>query len=126
MNKFSTSSRRKLDTCHPDLIKLFEVVLVWQDVTIAEGERGKAEQDAAYARGASKLKFPESMHNTHPSLATDVYPYPYSPAEWEKDYYAKWYEFCLKVQATADTLNIKVLNGGLAWGWDFPHWQLED
>jgi peptidoglycan LD-endopeptidase CwlK len=34
--------------------------------------RGKVEQDAAYASGKSKLKYPDSKHNVLPSRAMDL------------------------------------------------------
>ena len=52
-----------------------EVIKVY-DISIICGYRGKAEQDRAYKNGFSKLEFPKSKHNSTPSLAVDVYPYP--------------------------------------------------
>mgnify|MGYP005848532571 CR=1 FL=1 len=46
------------------------------DCTILAGHRGQAEQDALFAAGRSQLKFPSSKHNSTPSKAVDVAPYP--------------------------------------------------
>ena len=40
------------------------------------GYRGENDQNAAFANGNSKLKFPNSKHNQLPSLAVDVAPLP--------------------------------------------------
>lgn len=43
------------------------------------GHRGQADQDAAFAAGTSKLKWPRGKHNKMPSLAVDVAP---EPIDW--------------------------------------------
>lgn len=50
------------------------------DITVLCGHRGEAEQNAAYAAGNSKLKWPNSKHNKTPSEAVDIVPY---PINWE-------------------------------------------
>jgi len=50
------------------------------DITVLCGHRGEAEQNAAYAAGNSKLKWPKSKHNKVPSEAVDIVPY---PIDWE-------------------------------------------
>jgi len=76
MPKFSQESFSKLSTCHPDLQALFYRVIQYRDCTILEGYRGQAQQDADFAAGRSKLKFPNGKHNSQPSNAVDVAPYP--------------------------------------------------
>jgi peptidoglycan L-alanyl-D-glutamate endopeptidase CwlK len=75
MNHFSESSKEKLATCHRDLQTLFAHVIQDYDCTIICGERGKEDQDAAFKAGNSKLEYPNSKHNTHPSSAVDVAPF---------------------------------------------------
>lgn len=81
------TSRERLATCHPDLQALIEAVanhvdagaLAYagvHDITVACGYRGKLEQDAAFARGASKVRWPRSKHNRSLADAVDVLPYP--------------------------------------------------
>lgn len=77
MPKFSQRSFSRLSTCHIDLQTLFYEVVRTFDCTILEGHRNQVDQDAAYARGASKLKYPHGKHNTLPSHAVDVVPYPF-------------------------------------------------
>lgn len=85
------TSRRRLAECHPDLVRLIELVargvdqgdLAYagvRDITVLEGFRGEAAQNAAVARGASKTPWPRSAHNQRPSLAVDVVPY---PVDWD-------------------------------------------
>jgi peptidoglycan L-alanyl-D-glutamate endopeptidase CwlK len=81
MPSFGKASRAKLDTCHPLLQELCQRVVQHRDITIIYGHRGQAEQDDAYARKASTKRWPDSKHNTTPSVAVDVAPWPL-PANW--------------------------------------------
>lgn len=75
MPQFSPKSQERLATCHPDLQRLFREVVKAYDCTVICGHRGQQEQDAAYAEGRSKLKYPQGKHNSMPSQAVDVGPY---------------------------------------------------
>lgn len=75
MFKFSPNSRKHLDTCHPDIIKVIEAAIRYYDFSVVCGHRGKEAQDAAVAGGFSKTPWPTSMHNKVPSLAVDCYPF---------------------------------------------------
>ena len=124
-NKFSTISRERLDTCHPDLIRLMEHVLIWQDITILCGTRGQEEQDKAFFSGNSKLRFPHSKHNSSPSMAVDIQPYGVCLQAWNSDRYNReWKAFCQKVIDTGEALGINVRNLGLEQGWDYYHFEL--
>lgn len=76
MPSFSNASKQKLAECHFLLQDLMNEVIKKFDCTILCGARGKEEQEKAFARGASKLRYPHSAHNKVPSLAVDVIPYP--------------------------------------------------
>ena len=108
--KFSKISLDRLATCHPDLQRLFMKVIENYDCTILCGYRGQQEQDAAFAAGNSKLKYPNSKHNVNPSLAVDVMP---CPVNWmdTRDNLCKIYHFIGYVKATADSLGIKIRSG---------------
>ena len=82
MIRFSENSKRKLATCHSDLRRLFEHVILDYDCTIVCGHRGEQEQNEAYAGGHSQLQWPNSKHNTEPSLAVDVVPYEKNGLDW--------------------------------------------
>tara|TARA_R100000908_G_C3701133_1_gene111583 strand:- start:53 stop:484 length:432 start_codon:yes stop_codon:yes gene_type:complete len=80
MPRFSTKSKSKLDTCDERLQKIFKKVVKGFDCTVIEGHRGKEKQNEAFKKGNSKLKFPKGKHNSLPSVAVDVIPY---PIDWE-------------------------------------------
>ena len=76
MPKFSQDSFSKLSTCHADLQALFYEVIKYYDCTVLEGYRNEVDQEAAYASNHSRLHWPDGKHNTQPSMAVDVSPYP--------------------------------------------------
>lgn len=76
MNKFGERSQAQLSTCDTRLQVLARKVLASKDHSIIQGHRGQAEQDAAFASGNSKLKWPDGKHNKLPSVAMDVQTYP--------------------------------------------------
>jgi hypothetical protein len=63
-------------TLHPDLQRLCDEVIKHVDFAITCGHRGEADQNNAFDRGASMVRFPEGKHNSLPSKAVDVAPYP--------------------------------------------------
>lgn len=73
---FGPSSERALATCHPDVVKVLRMAILYVDFTVLEGHRGEQAQNEAYAHGDSKLKYPCGNHNAIPSDAADVAPYP--------------------------------------------------
>ena len=110
MYSFGKRSRENLAQCHPDLQRLFNEVIKYRDCSVICGHRSEIEQSSAYLKGLSKLRFPQSKHNTSPSMAVDVVPY---PIDWEDT--GRFYAFAGYVQALADTLGIKIRWGG---DWD--------
>jgi peptidoglycan L-alanyl-D-glutamate endopeptidase CwlK len=82
MNKWSERSKKRLNQCHPDLIKIANTVLSIHDCTVIEGHRGEKRQNEYYKNGTSKVKFPNGKHNKKPSMAIDLAPYKYG-----MDYY---------------------------------------
>jgi hypothetical protein len=75
MPNLSNSSKEKLDTCDPQLIKLVNEAIKYFDFTVICGHRNKEDQDKAVAAGNSKTPWPTSPHNSLPSRAVDLYPY---------------------------------------------------
>lgn len=128
MPKFSKTSKERLATCHPDLQRLFNEVIKERDCTIVCGHRTKQAQEDAYRLGYSKVKFPKSKHNSLPSLAVDVVPY---PIDWNNK--QRFVEFNAYVKLVAAKLGIKIRWGG-DWDndgdWrderflDMPHYEL--
>lgn len=80
MPHYSPRSLSRLATCHRDLQTVFHAVIEHVDCSILEGHRPRADQDAAFARGQSKLRWPQSRHNQNPSRAIDAAPW---PIDWE-------------------------------------------
>lgn len=76
MPRFSPESFSKLSTCHPDLQALFYEVIKTFDCLIMEGHRCKEDQDLAVSEHRSQLSWPHGKHNSQPSMAVDVCPYP--------------------------------------------------
>jgi peptidoglycan L-alanyl-D-glutamate endopeptidase CwlK len=60
---------------------IVDELLQWVDVSLTSGHRGQEEQDELYRTKKSKLKYPKSKHNSYPSLAVDLQPYPYPENE---------------------------------------------
>ena len=84
MPQFSPTSKDRLKTCHSDLQILFNRVIEEIDCTIVCGHRTEEDQNKAYKSGHSQLKWPNSKHNTEPSLAVDVAPYETGGIDWGK------------------------------------------
>ena len=116
MPKFGRRSRDQLETCHPDLQTLFNAVIQEVDCSVVCGYRNKEDQDKAVATGKSNAVFPEGKHNTNPSTAVDVYPYPIDYRDKDRYYwFAGW------VLAKAEILrNVGEINYKVRWGgnWD--------
>ncbi len=87
MPRFSSDSLSKLATCDLDLQRLFFEVIKTVDCKVTEGHRGEEAQNAAYAAGNSKLKYPNGNHNASPSNAVDVYFYPIDMNNTKKFYW---------------------------------------
>lgn len=81
VNKFGIKSRAVRDTLDPKLQWLVDELLLYVDVSLIFGMRGEAIQNALYDAGKSKLRFPFSKHNSNPSRAVDLQPYPYPTKE---------------------------------------------
>ena len=86
MPKFSKISQERLNTCHQDLITLFNYVIKYFDCTIVCGGRDEAEQNKCFNDGSSQVKYPFSKHNVLPlSEAVDAAPYENGGIDWSKD-----------------------------------------
>ena len=76
MAKFGNRSELRLEQVHPALVEVLRDAIEIIDFTIICGHRNKSDQNEAYATNASHVKWPNSMHNTLPSLAVDIGPWP--------------------------------------------------
>ena len=110
MPKFGSTSKKRLSTCEKDLQLLFKEVVRGFDCTIVCGYRGEKDQNEAYERGNSKVKYPHGRHNANPSRAVDVAPYPIDWSDRDRFNYFAGY-----VKGIASQMGIDVIWGG---DWD--------
>ena len=75
MRRWSKRSKKVWDTLDPRLQAMLNELLIRMDVSLTSGHRSESEQNALYPK-FTKVKWPDSKHNTLPSLAVDVQPYP--------------------------------------------------
>jgi peptidoglycan L-alanyl-D-glutamate endopeptidase CwlK len=107
MPEFSRRSWDRLRTCDDRLQRLFAEVVKHFDCSILCGHRTKEDQETAYSLGASKVVWPNSKHNSLPSVAVDVAPY---PIDW-KDI-RRFYFFGGFVLGIASQMGIAIRWGG--------------
>jgi len=84
MPNLSDASLKELGECDPRLVELMKEVIKFFDFTVLEGHRGEREQNIAFAKGLSQKRWPEGRHNSKPSKALDIAPYPIDWKESEK------------------------------------------
>ena len=136
MPNFSEKSKERLSTCHPELQRLMNEVIKEYDFSIICGYRNEEDQNIAYKNGKSKLQYPNSNHNTIPTLAVDIAPY--IPQREDKNAWkdARYFHILSGfVLCTANRLGIKIRWGG-DWNSNFyledqdfndlPHFELKD
>lgn len=128
MPSFGARSERNLSSADPKLKELFNEVIKRWDCQVICGKRGRAAQDRYFYSGRSKTRYPNSKHNSSPSQAVDVVPY---PIDW--DDLGRFYMFAGYVIRVAQELGIEVRYGG---DWDgdkrtadqsfndLAHWEL--
>lgn len=118
------ASNRKLATCQPELRRLIEKVASGiddgecpgiRDITVLCGFRGEVEQNEAFERGASKVRYPNSKHNVLPSNAVDVAPYPIDWSDIES--FRALRKYVLDV-AERIGVRLRIIE------WDWPHYEL--
>ena len=117
---YSVKSQDRLETCHTELIRLFNEVIKHRDCTIKCGRRGKQEQDRLFKEGKTEVNYPRSYHNRFPSRAVDVVP---CPVDWED--IPRFREFGGFVLGMAAAMKIPIEWGGHWQNFkDYPHYQL--
>ena len=126
MPHFSDKSDRNLNSCHHLLQRLMDSVIVDTDFSVICGHRGEKEQNEAYSTGNSKLKYPKSKHNSMPSMAVDIVPY---PLDWKN--IDSFKALAVEVKKVWDKIPTAEREGfDLSWGgdWktfkDMPHYEL--
>jgi len=110
MPNFSDKSLAKLATSDPRLQRVFQEVVRNFDCTILEGHRNRERQNQMVEEGKSQVRWPDGKHNTVPSMAVDVCPYPIVWDDRERQTL-----FAGFVLATANAMGIDLRWGG---DWD--------
>jgi len=108
---------RNLQECHMDLQVVCQQAIKFYDFSVIEGYRGELTQERYYRNGTSQLRYPNSKHNQHPSLAVDLAP-------WPTLYSDKDQMFLLAgiFLSTANSMGVKIRWGG---DWD-GDWEMTD
>jgi len=136
MPSFGSTSARNLSEAHPLLQELFEEVVKWFDCSVICGHRNEETQNRFFnaVPQITKVKWPDSKHNSTPSMAVDAVPYyghrtPH--IDWEEE--VEFAIFAGFVLGLAQAMGIQVKNG-TDWDqdWDlketkfvdFPHFEL--
>ena len=130
MPKFSRKSLSKLETCDKRLQDLFLTVVKKFDCTILEGHRSKDRQNKLFDEGKSKLKYPKGKHNSLPSKAVDVAPYPIDWNDRQRfTYFAGYvigiaYQMGLKIRWGGDwDMDTQVKDNNFD---DLPHFEIKE
>ena len=120
MYKFGKQSQKHRKTLHPDLQIVLDEAIKIYDFSITCGHRGKDAQNKAFKDNKSTKQWPNSRHNSIPSEAVDICPY---PVDW-KDV-EEFFFLAGIIMAVAHLHGIKLIWGGR---WtdpkDCPHFQL--
>lgn len=105
MPKFGEESLKQLETCDARLIHLFLRVVETADCKVLEGHRDPQRQIELYNKKLSRVMV--GKHNTVPSLAVDVTPYPINWKSINRFYYFGGY-----VLGIAEIMGIPIRWGG--------------
>lgn len=85
--RFGRESREALETCHPTLRSILRFAIKFIDFKVLECHRTEARQNQLFEQGLTKVRWPDSRHNSLPSLAVDFAPYPIDWSDTDRFYY---------------------------------------
>jgi len=119
---FGRASRARLDTCDTKIQDVLGEAIKDFDFSVICGTRGKEKQNKAYESGHSQLQWPNSKHNSTPSKAVDIVPW---PGGFDNDD-ATFYKMATYIYKAANTLGVQITWGGHWTFKDLAHFQLED
>lgn len=116
MPVFGKASATRKATLHADLQEVMDEAIKYFDFSIVCGHRDKTAQNIAYREGKSKVKWPNSKHNTSPSLAVDIAPWREGSIQWSD-------ERALRYLAGIVVAIGKMRNINIRWG---GNWDMDD
>ena len=130
MAKFGKRSKERLATCDKRLQKVFNEIIKYVDCSVLEGHRSQERQDKLYGEGKTKVKYPNGRHNSDPSRAVDITPW---PIDWDdRERQTLFAGFVLGISRS---MGIKLRWGG-DWNMDFnvgdnqfddfPHFEIRE
>jgi peptidoglycan L-alanyl-D-glutamate endopeptidase CwlK len=128
--KYSQKSQEKLNTCHPDLQRLFNEAIKHVDITIIDGVRTKEQQEEYVKTGKSKTMNSKHLKQADGySHAVDAMPF---PIDWNNT--SRNYLFAGFIKGLAVSMGINIRMGA-DWDGDFdtkdqtfhdvPHFELK-
>lgn len=112
MAEFSDRSKVRLAQCHQDLQRVFNRVIAHYDCSIITGHRSEADQNKMFDDQLSKVEWPDSKHNSVPSMAVDCVRY-HNGIRWNDT--KGHYHFAGFVMGLAASMGIKLRSGS---DWD--------
>lgn len=133
MAQFSKISEERLLTCHPDIVAVCRELIKQYDFSVLCGYRDQKEQDKAFNEGNSKVIYPNSKHNTKPSLAVDLAPYNKTEPHIDWGNVSAFKEMWIRFDTIAKVLkNEGKISSIFVWGgsWttlkDYPHIEIKE
>lgn len=124
MYKFSKNSLKQLSSCDEKLQLICNKAIKRFDFSVICGYRDMINQNLAYNKGTSKLKFPYSKHNKIPSQAVDLAPYNAKIKGIDWNDINSFILLSHIIKEIAFDNGIRIRWGG-DWEWkDYVHWEL--
>ena len=130
MAKFGKTSKERLATCDKRLQRVFNEVIKYVDCSVLEGHRDEDRQNRLFDEGKTKVKYPRGRHNSYPSRAVDVTPY---PVDWnDRERQTLFAGFVIGIARSMDIrlrwggdwdMDFKVMDNRFD---DFPHFEIID
>lgn len=127
---FSREEEKILETVDARLVSVLRAARARMPFKVIEGHRGEARQNKLFAEGKTKVRFPNSKHNSLPSLAVDIAPL---PIDWNNR--QRFAELAAIVFDEAKKRNVRLRWGG-DWNrngdWrdetflDMPHFEIDE
>ena len=123
MPSFGPRSQKNLNTCEEEIQDVLNEAIKHYDFSVIDGHRDMETQNRYFNEGVSTLRWPNSRHNTYPSRAVDVIPY---PGGFENDD-EEFYKMATHILSAASKLGVRLRWGG---HWknfkDMPHFELRN